>query len=236
MSKVTPLCELFRRGTPLRQLVGARVTVRGDGTCWLYAVMAGLGLLEHVTPAEMDGLQLEKLPTKRDYELSAFLAERMKNHVPAMTRMSRAVTEPEGAEGKSKLPKILSAYEMLQNAMAKLVVATPSKDGSYGGIDNYTVLSNLLNVQIYVLDQGAPDTYTRFEGNTKGTSPKYRMNMLETHLREARKDNDSIVVVEFNGAHDGAKGHAGGHFAAYIPPEGAFPELPLWLQSKAGGK
>ena len=63
------------------------------------------------------------------------------------------------------------------------------------------------------------------------------MTQFETEIRQARQEQDNIVIVEFNGAHAPVQmGNAGGHFAGYAPPEGAIPDLPAWLAKKAGRK
>ena len=61
----TPSLDPFHE---IRHLLGVRVTVRGDGSCWMYSFMAGLGILEHANPVPVDdSSQRERQPTKRDY-------------------------------------------------------------------------------------------------------------------------------------------------------------------------
>jgi hypothetical protein len=63
----------------LNSLVGERYIVKGNGTCWLYAVMGALGVLEHGKKsmlAEKD--TKESSPTARDEARSQWLLAEMR--------------------------------------------------------------------------------------------------------------------------------------------------------------
>jgi hypothetical protein len=66
-----------------KDLIGTRVTVKGNGSCWLYAVMAGYGgTLDHANPVRvLQKTQPEKTPTARDYRMSSILVRAMQTHV-----------------------------------------------------------------------------------------------------------------------------------------------------------
>ena len=126
---------------------------------------------------------------------------------------------------------------MLENISA-LRAATGSSWGTYGGgTDSYAVLAHMLEVQIFRLDKSTPNQYQVFTGNTKGSCPYRPMSSFQADLELVRKE-DYAIVVEFNGAHAPVQmgQNPGGHFAGYAPPEGAVPDLPVWLAKKVGGR
>lgn len=53
---------------------GERVRVAGDGSCWLYAVLASLSLLDHAAPAV-------ESPSEVDYSMSQWLLAETQVHV-----------------------------------------------------------------------------------------------------------------------------------------------------------
>ena len=73
---------LNQRGGELRH-------VRGNGTCWLYAALGAMGVLEHAwEPSKY--VSGERMPSSRDVHLSEVLLEEMKTHlmtipVPSVT-------------------------------------------------------------------------------------------------------------------------------------------------------
>ena len=51
----------------------------GDGSCWLYAILACMGLLEHMMEAAMgEEQELTMSPTTKDYQMSAWLLQELK--------------------------------------------------------------------------------------------------------------------------------------------------------------
>ena len=63
---------------------GQRYTVRGNGTCWLYSILAALGVLEHANAKPLRGSQEELTPTPKDYKLSQVFLEKMRAEVRLM--------------------------------------------------------------------------------------------------------------------------------------------------------
>ena len=193
---------------------GLRYAVRGNGTCWLYAILAALGVLEHANEMPLQGSQAELKPTNNDLSLSELFIEKMRAEVRLMRNMT--ATDLEDLDSKK--------------------VATSSRNGTYGGgTTDYAVLAYLLQCTIVKLDQSTPRESQVFMGNRKGSYKKYSAADLSTLMRGAASNGEPVLVVEFNGLHgEGGKGGQGGHFAGYQSPEEYMPEKPSWLQKALG--
>ena len=179
------------------------MTVRGNGTCWLYAVMAALGVLQHANPKSLRSEQEEKIPTDGDYDLSAVFLSKMQVAVTSMNL-------PQGAkdlEGKTIATK-----------------EHPSCTCWGGGETDYAVLSYLLECNILKLDQANPSKTSLYSAGSKGRVKYLTEEGLKLHLAHAVEHGEPNLVVEFNGHYEG-----GGHFAAYESPQTYMPDHPLWL-------
>ena len=181
------------------ELIGTRVTVKGNGSCWLYAVMAGYGgILDHANPCVITRkTQPERMPTKQDYAVSKSLMSAMKAHV-------------EKDETLVRLHK--SSQDHLKKEISALKVATPTEAGTYGGGENtYSVLAHLLQVSIVFLDLSTPKQFWIYHGNDKFGKERCQTSDLEGRLRSLKEEHQ-YVVVESNGIRG-----RGGHFAGYLP-------------------
>ena len=199
------------------ELIGTRVTVKGNGTCWLYAVMAGFGdMLEHANPCAITNKQqLEKKVTKKDYHVSRILINQMKAHVLA---------------NFNNLPE--ETLLDLRTEMQGIEAATTDRKGTYGGgFDSYCILSNLLGLHIVCLDLSRPDVFFMFNGAETCRREEIPMDELESKLFMLVENVGRFVVVEFNGEH----GTRAGHFAGYWPPPSRRFEIPSFLRSAFPG-
>ena len=181
------------------ELIGTRVTVKGNGSCWLYAVMAGYGgILDHANPCVITRkTQPERMPTKQDYAVSKSLISAMKAHV-------------EKDETLVRLHK--SSQDQLKKEISALKVATPTEAGTYGGGENtYSVLAHMLQVSIVFLDLSTPKQFWIYHGNDKFGKERCQTSDLEGRLRSLKEEHQ-YVVVESNGIRG-----RGGHFAGYLP-------------------
>ena len=181
------------------ELIGTRVTVKGNGSCWLYAVMAGYGgILDHANPCVITRkTQPERMPTKQDYAVSKSLMSAMKAHV-------------EKDETLVRLHK--SSQDHLRQEISALKVATPTEAGTYGGGENtYSVLAHMLQVSIVFLDLSTPKQFWIYHGNDKFGKERCQTSDLEGRLRSLKEEHQ-YVVVESNGIRG-----RGGHFAGYLP-------------------
>lgn len=188
-------------------LFGRRMTVRGNGSCWLYAVMAALGVLQHANPRPLRGCQQEMIPTNADYELSALFLSKMKVEIASMKLQQDDVKD-----------------------VGKKAIATkkaPMCKCWGGGPTDYACLSYMLQCNILVLDQSNPNKTTLYTGHSRGRNKSLDADALKLHLEHAVEHEEPNLVVEFNGDHTGA----GGHFAAYESPASYMPEQPQWLKS-----
>ena len=172
--------------------LGTRVAVKGNGSCWLYAVLAGVGLLEHAKPCKIQSeSQGSKEPTSRDYKVSATVLRQMKVYART-TRFEMA---------KEHLAIILRELDALKPA-------TSSKSGTWGGgLDTYSVLSNMLGVQIICLDLASRDTFIVYPATLDLNMVSVHMDDLKMTLTRLRTAGDRFVIVEHNGQ---------GHFAGYV--------------------
>ena len=158
-------------------LLGQRVTVRGNGTCWLYAVMAGLGVLDHANPRPLRGVQQEMRPTDGDYKLSDLFLSKMKAEVKLMRYTA-------------------SDHEY----MAKKYVATKKASGEKGGGNtDYAVLAYMLQCYIVMLDKAKPSKVICYVGNKKGTTKELSTSDFAAFMRNSAENNEPTLVVEFDG-------------------------------------
>jgi hypothetical protein len=188
-----------RLGKVPEDLIGSRVTVKGNGSCWLYAIMAGYaGILDHANPCAVSKkIQVEKLPSAVDYSVSKSLILAMKDHVKAKKMFEK--------DDKERVRH--------EKAILALKWATKDERGTPGATyDVYALLANLMEVTIVVLDLSTPEWFTMFDGDEEGTLTRCPMDILEVRLRCMNEEQKRFVVVEFNGV----KG-LGGHFAGYLP-------------------
>jgi hypothetical protein len=188
-----------RIGKVPEDLIGSRVTVKGNGSCWLYAFMAGYaGILDHANPCAVSKkTQVEKLPSAVDYSVSKSLILAMKDHVKAKKMFEK--------DDKERVRH--------EKAILALKWATKDERGTPGATyDVYALLANLMEVTIVVLDLSTPEWFTMFDGDEEGTLTRCPMDILEVRLRCMNEEQKRFVVVEFNGV----KG-LGGHFAGYLP-------------------
>ena len=204
--------EVLKFGPGARYL-GTRVTVRGNGSCWLYAFMAGLGVCEHANPCALGEHQAEKSPTDADYKISEVIRRKMQNEVRSMRLGEESI-----------------------QAMDARRVATRDKAGTYGGgVDDYAILSYLFNCTIVKLDQANAAQAIVYSGDAKGKIKRYDREQLTTALKDATEEEEPVVVVEFNGAHgEGGTPNSAGHFAGYKSPDACRPRIPPWLASALG--
>ena len=173
--------------------LGERVNVKGNGSCWLYAVLAGVGLLEHAKKCKITTKsQGEHSPTSRDFKVSAMVIQKMKLYAT-----------------KTKWDMTVMAREMLLQEVTSLEAATESRNGTWGGgLDTYGVLSNMLGIQIIWLNLTDPKSFILFPGGLKVNQKKVSMKALRMTIDGLVAANLKFVVVEFNGS---------GHFAGYLP-------------------
>jgi hypothetical protein len=173
--------------------LGERVSVKGNGSCWLYAVLAGVGLMEHARKCKITSKsQGEHSPTSRDFKVSAMVIQKMKLYA---TTTKWDITE-------------LARTELIQE-ITNLEAASASRSGTWGGgLDTYGVLSNMLGIQIVWLNLTTPKSFTLFPGGLKGNAKRVSMNALRTTIDGLVAANLKFVVVEYDGI---------GHFAGYLP-------------------
>lgn len=195
---------------PGANYLGRRVTVRGNGTCWLYAVMAALGVLEHANPRELGRGQEELAPTDADYKLSAQFLQRMRMEIKNM--------------------RLNDGNEANAQQMEAKEIATKEKPFTScygGGSTDYCILSFLLECNILKLDLANPSKIQLFNGSSKGKLKTLTRETLPEFLQSAAENGEPTLVVEFNGEHGGTSGH----FAAYESPESYKPDKPVWLRN-----
>ena len=188
-------------------VVGKRCTVRGNGSCWIYAIMAGLQILEHANPCKITQLrQAEKVPTERDYEVSARLLDKMKSHLKlSMTRFFKS------GDDKKRITDDMDAF----------VAATPTTAGSFGGgFENFAILANMLEVQIFRINKNKPERFMLWTGNSAGKMIEHPIEVFTDVYQQAKREKENILLVEFDGVN---------HFAGYVPAADWSPELPFWL-------
>jgi hypothetical protein len=173
--------------------LGERVSVKGNGSCWLYAVLAGVGLMEHARKCKITSKsQGENSPTSRDFKVSAMVIQKMKIYATT-----------------TKWDMTVMARDALIQEITSLEAASASRSGTYGGgLDTYGVLSNMLGIQIVWLNLTTPKSFTLFPGGLKGNQKRVSMNALRTTIDGFVAANLKFVVVEYNGT---------GHFAGYLP-------------------
>ena len=201
-----------RKFGPGAQHFGQRVTVCGNGTCWLYAFMASVGVCEHANPCALGGCQVENPPTDMDYKISQTILKKMQTEVRSM-----------------KLGRV--AITALDN---KKVATQGGPPGTYGGgADDYAILSHVFNCTIVELDLSKPDEAKIYNGNLKGKLKKYDQEQIAKLMQDAVEEEEPVVVVEFNGAHGEtlAAGNPGGHYAGYKSLDACKPCVPPWLAS-----
>ena len=201
-----------------KELIGIRVTVKGNGTCWLYAVMAGFGdMLEHANPCAVTRKQQpENKVTRKDYSISRILIDQMKRHV--LSSFDNLHVE---------------VLEDLRTQIQGIEAATNDRRGTPGGgWDSYCVLANLLEIHIVCLDLSRPDKFYVFNGAETCRMVEIPMDELESKLTMLIETvgGNSFVVVEFNGEHGRA-----GHFAGYWPPPSRRFKIPSFLRSSFPG-
>lgn len=110
-----------------RKLAGERVSVRGNGFCWQYAVLAALGALERPTRL-----------TARDYAVSAALLNEMQKRIRV------------GIYDKWMTPLTPDMRKVLLD----MVAPTASKDtGTYGGDVCHRILAQICEISIIVTDE-----------------------------------------------------------------------------------
>ena len=158
-------------------LLGRRVTVRGNGTCWLYAVMAGLGVLQHANSRPLRGTQREMKPTDEDYKLSALFLSKMKAEVKQMK-----MKDHEDIDAK--------------------IIATKTQPTSPcwgGGPTDYACLSFMLQCCIVVLNLAKPSKTMCYRGNSKGGFRTLSQSALAELLQSAVENSEATLVVEYDG-------------------------------------
>ena len=181
---------------------GERHAVCGNGSCWMYAFMTAIGVCEHANPCQLDGAQMEKRPTPRDYTVSELICRKMKETVHTMRMGPRSV-----------------------EFMEQVTVATRSTPGTYGGVDQFSILSHLFECTIVIVDQGRPDHIVVCTGSARGTARTYKRSDLHRLMKDAVDNKVEVAVVESNGSYDAA-----GHFSAYSSQNHCMPEHPVWLK------
>ena len=122
--------------------------------------------------------------------------------------------------------------EFAVTSVVESKAATSKEGGTYGGIDSFSVLANLFECQVLVLDKANPTHADLYVGNKKGSQHRYLMKDARELLAVAASKEESLITIEFNGAHGGR----GGHFAGHLPVTGLEPELPCWLAKAVKGK
>jgi hypothetical protein len=172
--------------------LGERVTVKGNGSCWLYAVLAGVGLMEHARKCKITSKsQGEHSPTSRDFKVSAMVIQKMKLYATT-----------------TKWDMTVMAKDVLIQEISSLEAASASRSGTWGGgVDTYGVLSNMLGIQIVWLNLTTPKSFILFPGGLKGNQKRVSMNALKTTIDGLVAASLKFVVVEYDG---------NGHFAGYL--------------------
>ena len=181
---------------------GLRHAVCGNGSCWMYAFMTAIGVCEHANPCQLDAAQMEKRPTPRDYTVSKLICRKMQEIVRQMKLEKRSV-----------------------EFMQQVTVATAKTAGTYGGVDQFSILSHLFECTIVMVDQGRPDHTVVFTGGKKGVARTYKRSDLNLLMKDAVDNRDEVAVVESNGSYGLA-----GHYSAYLSHDHCMPEHPVWLK------
>ena len=201
-----------------KDLIGTRVTVNGNGSCWLYAFMAGYGgMLDHAKPCVITNKnQTEKAPSAVDVTISKTLILAMQTHVQADKMSMKDAVE----------------LAQIKKEIGALKVATRTEGGTYGADSViYGVLANLMQVKIVCLDLSLPQSFRIATGDEKGNFEEHcQMDTLEARLRTFDEEQQPFVVVEFNGIRG-----RGGHFAGYLPPERRMFRVHSFLQKHFQG-
>jgi hypothetical protein len=193
-----------------KDLIGTRVTVKGNGSCWLYAVMAGYGgTLDHANPVRgLQKAQPEKTPTARDYRMSSILMRAMQTHV-----LGRNKVFMKDAQEQERNVKLILG----------LKCASDTQNGTWGGtVDTFGVLANLLHVPIIVLDVTSPKHFVVYKGDEECSEVFHPWDTLETVLKSFWQPNPLYIVVEYNGS---------GHFAGYLPSHLMHFTVPVWWKA-----
>ena len=154
-----PAVAIQRTGSLLEKvasdLIGTRVTVKGNGSCWLYAFMAGYGgMLDHANPCVVTKKnQVEKAPSNADIMISKTLILAMQTHVLA-----------------NKMPfKDDVELALMKKEIGALKAATRTDCGTPGADSVvYGVLANLMQVKIVCLDLSLPQWFRIAKGDEKG--------------------------------------------------------------------
>ena len=139
--------DLVKKGAALQMLTqraGLKHDVEGNGTCWMYAVMAALRICEHAwcTP------RARRPPTKLDIQWSQALLQAMKTHFLTLT-----VPRPTGRNQRDG--SAAQDYAMIEERLGRQNVWVPSMKKNmavYGSESMLSLLARTLDRSIIVLD------------------------------------------------------------------------------------
>ena len=132
----------------LRRRRGETHDVLPNGTCWLYAVLGGMGVLEHSRPLHKS---LPSVPTSRDVRFSEILLAEMKTHFLSMqvpTKAKRAANPKGVTTAQSEYARLMSVVK-LQNVW---VPSMKTKSAKMGGQEQLALLARVLDRVIVVLN------------------------------------------------------------------------------------
>ena len=119
---------LDQRGGELRH-------VKGNGTCWLYAALGAMGVLEHAwEPSKY--VSGERMPSSRDVHLSEVLLEEMKTHL-------LTIPVPSEPRAGGVTDANYDNYKELVNRMRTQNVWTPAMGSSMAMYGNRLLLALL---------------------------------------------------------------------------------------------
>ena len=199
----------------LNSLVGERYIVKGNGTCWLYAVMGALGVLEHGKKsmlAEKD--TKESSPTARDEARSKWLLAEMR------TFCEIDVPQPEGGQ-----PGFAKEREQLCESLKSLKVwhrGMGARHATKGGAELFWLLSCMAEAGVVVLDKTtlgkaarkprapykntpAEQKHASYWGGTAKMAPR-TLTLMST-VKMLQTTTHPLLVIEFDSTAE--------HFAYY---------------------
>ena len=192
----------------LLQRAGVRHQVAPNGTCWLYAALAALRVLEHASTTS----PLPE-PTLRDIRSSEVVLKAMKKHfltVPVPRKPGRAQKNASNYDDYWRVSDVLSR----QNVWVRSMGDNPAE---YGSEPMLTLLARTLDRTIIVLDgptmANVRDSVSAEETGLTGEDKKHHIHEPQSQklyrktlntigvLIHLESDQDTLVLEHVNGDH-----------------------------------
>ena len=207
--------KLLTKGTMVKMLrrhAGLEHDVRGNGTCWLYAAMAAMGICEHAFTSGTG-----RVVTPLDIRLSESLLKAMRRHFLTLT-------EPTKPGRHQRDASRFDDYHKIKEQLGKMNVWVPSMGrdlAEFGSETMLTLLARTLERSIIVLDG---DTMAKHRARPGEAGLHREETVHQVHDPQSKRlwrrqantigalihletHEDSLVLVHVNGNHYHAFAH-----------------------------